>query len=89
MSEPYLREDEAAEDQVDRPLQRLDEQSFVEELEEDQRKLQEDAQQPETRQLWDLSDTEITCWGAFKTTTVPSIATHNNADSSNQKKDFF
>ncbi|CAG5958290.1 unnamed protein product [Menidia menidia] len=39
---------------------RLDENGLVKELKEDQRKLQQDAQQPETSQLWDLSQTRYT-----------------------------
>lgn len=41
------------------PFQRLYEQGFVKELEKDERKLQQDAQQPEAGQLWNLSNKQI------------------------------
>lgn len=50
----YLCEYEYGEDYVNAPLQWLYENGFIEQLKQDEWKLQQDGQQPKSSQLWDL-----------------------------------
>lgn len=52
----YLCEYKYSKNYMNAPFQRLNEQGFVKELKKDERKLQQDAQQPEAGQLWNLPD---------------------------------
>lgn len=53
----YLCEYECGEDYVNTSLQGLYENGFVKEQKQDEWKLQQDAQQPKSSQLWDLPQT--------------------------------
>lgn len=53
----YLCEYEHGENYVNAPLQGLYENGFIEQLKQDERKLQQDAQQPKSSQLWHLPQT--------------------------------
>jgi competence protein ComGC len=53
--QPHLCEYEQGQNEVNPSLQRLDQNGLVEELKQNQRKLQQETQEPETSQLRDLS----------------------------------
>lgn len=57
--ETYLCEYEHGENYVNAPLQGLYENGFIEQQKQDERKLQQDAQQPKSSQLWHLPQTHI------------------------------
>ena len=54
----YLCEEKEAKDYVNPSFQRLNKNGLIEKLKKDQWKLQQDAQQPETCQLWNLKRVE-------------------------------
>lgn len=56
--ESYLGEYKYGKNYVNAPLQRLYENGFIKQLKQDEWKLQQDAQQPKSSQLWDLPQTE-------------------------------